>query len=208
MEHYLKWESLWTYVASPPQAPSPDNKVKVQKALATIILSVANDLLVHIMGKAKVQDAWDNLKAVYVQETAGSLISLTRQLYRTVRQPDQSVRSHLNSLATCFQLLAQRGKLIWELDQVCIILSSLSERFDSLITALESVDAAKLTLLYFGMKYFLEDEAHYLPRALAADQTRNSAKSEGRRGAWNNSCAGAKDNQSCRKQPEPVALRV
>ncbi|KAL8221083.1 UNVERIFIED_CONTAM: hypothetical protein K2H54_058578 [Gekko kuhli] len=82
MEHYLKqiWDyvALWDYVASPAQAPSAEDTVKDEKALATIILSVADYQLVRVTHKDKAKEAWNSLKSVYVQQTAGSLISLMR----------------------------------------------------------------------------------------------------------------------------------
>ena len=119
-----------------------------ERALAIIVLSVADDQLVHVAGKQKAKAAWDSLSEVYAQKTAGSLIAITRQLYRTVIHPGESVRRHINKLTECFQMLEQRGKMTLEEDRVFILLSSLSEEYNMLIMALESVETDKLTFQY------------------------------------------------------------
>ena len=112
------------------------------------MLSVADDQLIHVAGKQKAKAAWDSLSEVYVQKTAGSLIAITRWLYRTVMHPGESIRRHVNKLTECFQMLEQRGKTVLEEDKVFIILSYLSEDYNMLITALESVETDNLTFQY------------------------------------------------------------
>lgn len=105
-----------------------------QKALATIILSMADDQLIHVHGKVNAKQAWDSLQEMYTQPMACSLIVLTRKMYQTVMQPGDSVTGHLNALAECFQQLERRGKTLSEEDRVYVILSSLLEEFNKLIT--------------------------------------------------------------------------
>lgn len=99
---------MWLYVASSPNQLIADDDAKVQKALVTIILSMADDQLVHVSGKAKAEDAWNSLNVVYVQQTAGSLITTTHTMYRTIMHSGESVRAHLNALSICIQLLEQQ----------------------------------------------------------------------------------------------------
>lgn len=51
MKHFLARESFWTCTDAPPQVPTAEEKVRDQKALSTIILSVGDVQLVHIVQK-------------------------------------------------------------------------------------------------------------------------------------------------------------
>nr|XP_056702653.1 basic salivary proline-rich protein 1-like [Euleptes europaea] len=66
--------------------------VKDEKALATIVLSVADDQLVHVSGTLKAKAAWDPLSQVYVQKTAGSLIAITRHILSSVASSSQGTK--------------------------------------------------------------------------------------------------------------------
>ena len=132
----------------PPDEATEEDVLRDERALAMIVLSVSDGQMVHVAGKPSAKAAWDSLKDVYVQKSAGSLIALMRQLYRTVMMPGSLVRAHLGSLNECFQQLEQRERYFGEEDKVLLILSSLSEDYNVLVTSLETVDIEKLSLEY------------------------------------------------------------
>lgn len=72
------------------------------KALATIVLCLDDGQLIHVAGKTTAKVAWDWLKDVYAQLTAGVPIMFTRKMHHTVMMPGDSVRAHLNAQAECF----------------------------------------------------------------------------------------------------------
>ena len=105
MQHYLKHEALWRYVSHPPDEATEEDVLRDERALATIVLSVSASQLVHVAGKLSAKAAWDSLKDVYVQKSAGSLISLMRQLYQTVMMPGSSVELTLILWMSVFKCL-------------------------------------------------------------------------------------------------------
>ncbi|CAI5799370.1 Hypothetical predicted protein [Podarcis lilfordi] len=149
MQHFLKHEGLWKVVEDPPQPPEEDEDddeklalaeaqlEKDEKALAMIILGVDDSQLVYVADKVTASEAWNALKAVHVRETAGSLKTLTRRLYRCRKKPGDSLVNHLKFLTGCFQELALRGRPVGEEDKVFIVLSSLDDSYDMLVNSLE-----------------------------------------------------------------------
>lgn len=170
MQHFLKREGLWKVVETTPQPPEwdedDDEKLalaeaqleKDEKALATIILGVDDSQLVYVADKVTASEAWNALKAVHVRETAGSLITLTRRLYRCRKKPGDSLVNHLKFLTGCFQELALRGRPVGEEDKVFIVLSSLDDSYDMLVNSLESVETDKLTLEYVTGRLYAEED--------------------------------------------------
>ncbi|CAI5785050.1 Hypothetical predicted protein [Podarcis lilfordi] len=170
MQHFLKREGLWKVVETPPQPPEEDEDddeklalaeaqlEKDEKALATIILGVDDSQLVYVADKVTASEAWNALKAVHVRETAGSLITLTRRLYRCRKKPGDSLVNHLKFLTGCFQELALRGRPVGEEDKVFIVLSSLDDSYDMLVNSLESVETDKLTLEYVTGRLYAEED--------------------------------------------------
>lgn len=207
MQHCLKREALWLYVDSPLNQLSVDDNVKDQTVVATIILSVADDQLVHISGKTKAKDVWDSLRAVYIQQKAGSLIAITQWMYRIVMWPGESVRAHLNTLAEFFQLLEHCGKTVPEEDKVYIILSSLSEEYSMLVTSMESIETSKLTLAYITGR-LLEEEARHAEKKTSHTHTWIHYRPEAGKGASCSEFGGRSDNRRQAGDSQQVALSV
>lgn len=106
------------------------------------------------------QAPWDDLQAICAGVSSGSLIALTGRMYCLGMRLGDSMQGHINALKKCFQQLEQRKKATEETDKVYkvyILHSSLSEDYNTLITAFESVDTAQLSLLYV-CGHLLEEE--------------------------------------------------
>ena len=65
MQHYLKREALWLYISNPPNPGTDRDVMRDEKALAIIVLSVADDQLIHVTGKQKA-GIWQNGADSYV----------------------------------------------------------------------------------------------------------------------------------------------
>lgn len=76
VKHYL-CRGLWEYVQNPPEDPTAAEEVADSHALVAIVLSLSDDQIVHVINANNSAEAWESLRAVYLQQSAGTLISLT-----------------------------------------------------------------------------------------------------------------------------------
>ena len=81
-EAFLTRDNLWDMVNAPPAQPDAEQLRKIGKACATIILSLEDSQLPYVRGIRTAKAVWDTLRAIYVWQTAGSRISLTKALYK------------------------------------------------------------------------------------------------------------------------------
>lgn len=67
MEYFLKWE-LWPSAIDLLDQPTAAEKVRDEKDLAAIVLSLGDDKLIHIVDKSEAKAAWHCLKAILCAE--------------------------------------------------------------------------------------------------------------------------------------------
>lgn len=82
------------------------------------------------------------LADVCLQGSAGTLIALSRRMYKTKVAPGQSVHSHVDALCDCFRQMELRGKKT--LNRIFLLLSSLLPQYKPVITSIESESVADL----------------------------------------------------------------
>ncbi|XP_054828108.1 WD repeat-containing protein 64 [Eublepharis macularius] len=78
-----------------------------------------------------------------------------------------------------YRLLAERGKEISQEDKVYIILCSLSEKYDLLVSVLENLEPAALTLDYLSGRLLQEEDKMLHQRELAVCHSGNGARKSG-----------------------------
>ncbi|XP_062991197.1 proton channel OTOP1 [Elgaria multicarinata webbii] len=166
MEQYLRREDLWTVVSNPPAQPDEGEQRSIEKALASIILCLEDNQLVHVRGLVSAQECWRNLREIYVRDSAVSKVTLTRKLYRAQLQPNSSVSEHLNMMRQLFADLEERGMIFTECHKVYVVLSSLDDSWDSLVMSLEAMRESELTLRFLTGR-LLEEEQKKLEKQTA-----------------------------------------
>lgn len=154
----LRREGLWDVVRNPPDVsswdPQDDDDAKKiaefhrnnERAMCIIGLTLADQQLVHIRGEDSAARCWGNLKRIYVRDTVGAHIHITRKLFRTRLQKGGDMLAHLNFMKAVFQELHEKELIFSELHQVYIILSSLDESYDEFVSSLEVLTRQDLTL--------------------------------------------------------------
>ena len=85
-------------------------------------------------------------------------MSLTRKLYRCRLQPGKSVSEHLQKMKELFNELEQRDMQFPENHKVYVMLRSLAEDYDVLVTSLESMDEEELTREYLTGRLLEEEQ--------------------------------------------------
>lgn len=105
-----------------------------------------------------VNESWTALRKLHVHDSVVSRTSLMQKLHWAKMLPRTSVSDHLQYLQGMVVELEVKGVFFPELQKAFIVLSSLPERFDNLVTSLESLPQWKLTLNSYLTGSLLEEE--------------------------------------------------
>ena len=147
--------NLWEIVEGTytlPARANDDQRRKFKKldnsALSNICLSVSNSLQIYVRGAKSAKEAWDSLSGHFEEKTLSRIISYRRKLYALRMERGTTMTDHVNSLKTIAEHLESLDDEVAEKDLVKILISSLPDSYNNLITALESVKEHELTWTY------------------------------------------------------------
>lgn len=140
MQLLLTKEGTWeNIIAAPPDPITEAWNKKDSIAYATIGLNVKDDQLVLIRSTKTAKSAWEALRTYHEKSNANSLVRLTKRLMNMKLDEGADLELHIARIAEAFQQLHDIGKESKTDDwHVAVLLGSLSESFDTLVTALES----------------------------------------------------------------------
>ena len=143
---------------------SPDEKAKFKKrdnlALATICLSVSTGLQIYVRSCETSLDVWKSLENRFMEKTLSKRIFYRRKLYAARMVKGTDVVAHLNYMKTIAECLDAVEDPVSDRDLVMILISSLPDDYDHLITTLEALDEnqCKLTWNYVHDRLITECE--------------------------------------------------
>ena len=146
---------VWGIVNESEVAPDPQNDValrkfmdKMDRALATIVLSVEPSLLYLLGDPQDPVEVWQKLCGQFQKKTWANKLALRRKLYSLKLKDSEPVQEHIKAMMEVFEELAVIGDVVEEEDRVVHILASLPESFNMLVTALEACpEVPKLELV-------------------------------------------------------------
>jgi len=145
MKHFLIKENLFGTIETEDDMNEAQTKADT-KAFSYIVLGVDNSQLVHIVNCESGREAWRQLKSVHVSTSLTAQIRIMRILFKVRLTEAVSMQEHLGTVFDLFNQLVNRGFTFGKKESVAIILSSLSDDYEPLITALEAWDDDKLTM--------------------------------------------------------------
>ena len=108
------------------------------KARVRIGLSVEDDQLIHIKSVKTAKQAWTTLKEYHQKATLTSKVLLLKRLCRTVLSDDGNMEAHISGFSHTVNQLTALGTELDDNLLAAMLLGSLPESYDTLITALES----------------------------------------------------------------------
>ena len=121
-------------------------KKRDNSALSTICLSISQDLKIYVRSAKTSKEAWDSLANHFEEKTLSKKIMYRRQLYALRKENDETTMTeHINKLKTISEHLEALDDAVLEKDLVMILISSLPEDYNNLITTLETLPEEKLT---------------------------------------------------------------
>ena len=168
-------DDLWSVIKDPtPILIDAAWRKKDDQARALIGLMVEDNQLMHIMAADTARAAWDTLKEYHQKATLTSKVHLLKRLCRLVLKESGDMEEHINTFSNYVTQLAALGQCLPDDLMAALLLGSLPESFDTLVTALESRPEADLTLQLVKSK--LIDE--YKRRKGARETKEDSCGSE------------------------------
>lgn len=135
-----------------PATPDATWISKDGKARAIIGLSIEDGQLCHVINAATARDMWEALQKHHNRSTLATKVHVLRKLMRMQLTENSNMADHLAEISRLSNRLSSMGEPLKECLLVAIILSSLSDSYDGLITALESRPEAELTLEFIQGK--------------------------------------------------------
>ena len=155
MKMFLIGKDLWEIVNGTETLDENANegerrkfKKRENQALALVCLSVSTSLQIYVRSSNSARDAWCNLEKHFEQKSLSKKILYRRKLYSARLEKGGSMIDHINYIKTLSEHLEAVDDLVQEKDLVIILISSLPEEYNYLITALETIGEEKLTWEY------------------------------------------------------------
>ena len=154
MKMLLLDKDLWDVVTGDETlAPgaSADRRLKFKKlenrSLSMICLAISPDLKIYVRSATTGKEAWDALSKHFEEKTLSRKIQFRRKLY-SLRMGNASATEHINRVKTIGDLLEALDDPVQEKDLVMILISSLPDEYNNLITTLETLKEEQLTWDY------------------------------------------------------------
>ena len=129
-------------------------KTRENPAFATICLSVSTNLQIYVRNAAKAK-AWDNLSKHFEQKMLSRKIFYKRKFYSARMDKGTNMTEHINYVKTLSERLEAVEDPVNEKDLI-ILISSLPEDYNYLITALETIVEDKLASDYVRNRLIYE----------------------------------------------------
>jgi hypothetical protein len=162
MKHLLMARDLWTVVDGSESLPTGERELneysrRVQKAMATLVLSVTSSKLYLITSCETPKDVWSNLRGHFEKDSLTNKIYLKKQYFRLEMKAGSSVEAHLKKMKDITDKLDAIGAPVADEDKVVTLLGSLPSTYSTLVTALEA-RGDDLTLSYVQQAVIHEEQ--------------------------------------------------
>ena len=146
-------------------------KKKENQAHAIVCLAVSDPLLIYVRTTKTAKEAWDSLSGHFEEKSLSKKIFYRRKLYSTkMRMGECTMIDHVNKLKTIAEQLEALDDPVSDKDLVMILISSLPDEYNNLITALETLKEDSLTWNYVRDRVINEFERRKSERSKKSDQ--------------------------------------
>ena len=155
MRMFLMGKDLWEITDGTEVLPDGAGEEKRRKfkkrenqAMSFICLGVSTPLQIYVRPTKSAKEAWESLSSHFEEKTLSRKIHYRRKLYALRMEKGTTMTAHVNSLKTIAEHLESLDDAVVEKDLVMILISSLPESYNNLITALETLKEENLTWTY------------------------------------------------------------
>lgn len=143
----LMRDDWWFAIEEPRPDPATSSwKKGNQKALATIVLFLSDNQMHLVKDVTTAKDAWMKLKSFHEKATMTSRVSLLKRICNMNMTEGQEMEKHLFELEELFDRLHCAGQQLDTSLRIAMMLRSVPDSYDGLVTALESRKDEDLTI--------------------------------------------------------------
>lgn len=160
-----------------PHEPAEREQWKKDNAKAMFIISTAleDNQLECLLTCTTAAEMWRKLSITHEQASASSKLQLMQKFHEYRMDPTSTVSQHIARVENMARQLSDVGENYSEVAIMAKILGSLSSKFQTFITAWDSVDPVRQTLLYLRERLLTEESrmsSDDVTNALAAVSTK------------------------------------
>lgn len=125
-----------------------ENKLKTQekKCKSILVQCIHDSQLEYIKDKKNAKDIFDGLKAVFERASVAGQLLLRKRLLTMKYSDGNDMRKHFLDFDKNVRDLKSIGATMEEMDIICHLLLTLPKSFDTLVTAIETIDPANLSM--------------------------------------------------------------
>lgn len=150
MTSHLTLKNLWVDPAVAFATQTPENQTISKKAYHHIRLAVDNANLELISSTDDSIGAWKILSDHHAKPTIVNKVALIRSIVNQKLTPDVTMQQHIVKMKRNFNELKQMGDGLSDGLSVAMLLTSLSDEYESLVTGFQSWDDSNLTMSNVG----------------------------------------------------------
>ena len=157
MKMFLIVKDLWEIVTGAETLPgtaSQEEQKRFKKrenlALVSVCLSVCTSLQIYVRAAQSAKEAWENLQKRFEEKSLSRKIFYQRKLYSARMAKGTDMIDRINYLKTLAEHLEAVDDAALKKYLVIILISSLPEEYNCLITALETIAERNLLRITFG----------------------------------------------------------
>lgn len=163
-------DKVWDNIdKDPPATISAAWNNSDQMALALIGLNVEDNQLLYIRKTVTASEAWNKLEEIHEHDSVTNIVTLIRKMYATQMREGSDLQIHLDKILDLFQKIEAMGENISDTMRIGIILSSLLQSWNKLVTNLSTGHTEKGNLKMKTLLSSLQDEE--IKRKMNPNQT-------------------------------------
>lgn len=182
---------------------------KERKCYSMLIQRIGDNYLEYIKDKDTPKEVWSALSKVFERQGVANRMFLRRKLLTYKMEKDDDLENHLLEFDKLVRDLKAAGAKIEDEDVVCQLLVSLTNSFESVSTALETLEPDKLTLEFvkgrlrdanIKINCNNEQKSRVSSSAFATISRRNvTCFNCGQKGHYKNECLQNSGSSECKK---------
>lgn len=139
-------------------------KKRDAKAKAVIGLTLSDDHLDHVRGVSTAAEMWNAITNVFQRRTLMNIVRARRDFYSAQMGDDERVLVYINRVRQLAADLKSMDVAVEDEDVAMSILSGLSERFEPLIVAIDTMTGDRELTLEFVKSRLLQEEQRLIDR--------------------------------------------
>ncbi|GFS39105.1 hypothetical protein Acr_00g0061200 [Actinidia rufa] len=122
--------------AKPETMKDDDWEELMMKCVSTIRLCIADNIINNVMDEDSASALWEKLEKLYLAKSLTNKLHLKRQLYRLKMEEGGNLMEHMNVFNGYLDQLRKVDVKIDEEDKALLLLTSLPDSYDTLVTTL------------------------------------------------------------------------